>query len=237
MSRLFEELDYRVTELGALSLRRRASLTGGEDIYEVLLGSEYLMSSRFTVAETALATMGLAACPHRPLDVVVGGLGLGYTAKAALEHPRLSSLIVVDGLAEVIEWHRDGLLPLGRQLTFDPRSTLLHGDFFALCESAAGFDPRVPHREFDAILVDIDHSPTNLLHPDNARFYEQAGLERLRQHLKPRGIFALWSNDPPSEPFHSIFRSVFTDVSVEAIAFPALDGVRNDTNTLFIGRR
>ena len=69
------------------------------------------MSSRFTVAEIELARLGLAALGRADLDVVVGGLGLGYTAQAVLEHPRVRSLIVVDALAEVIEWHQQGLLP------------------------------------------------------------------------------------------------------------------------------
>ena len=64
--------------------------------------------------------------------MVVGGLGLGYTARAALENAAVRSLIVVDALAEVIEWHEQGLLPLGKELTGDPRCRLVHGDFFAM---------------------------------------------------------------------------------------------------------
>jgi spermidine synthase len=97
--------------------------------------------------------------PHR--DVVVGGLGLGYTAQAVLENPGVRSLIVVDALAEVIEWHQQGLLPLGKQLTDNPRCRFVNGDFFAMSHSADGFDPDAPGRRFDAGLVDIDHSPRN----------------------------------------------------------------------------
>ena len=113
MSVYFEELDYRPTPIGALSLRRRRSLSSGIDIYEIKLGDEYLMSSQFTAAEIELARLGLAALARGDLDVVVGGLGLGYTAQAVLEHARVRSLVVVDALAEVIEWHEQGLLPLG----------------------------------------------------------------------------------------------------------------------------
>ena len=108
MSVNFEELDFRPTPMGVLSLRRRRQLSTGIDIYEIKLGDEFLMSSLFTVAEIALARLGLAALRANDLDVVVGGLGLGYTAQAVLENPRVRSLIVVDALAEVIEWHERG---------------------------------------------------------------------------------------------------------------------------------
>src|ERR1700754_4128218 len=155
MSLYFEELDFRPTPMGALSLRRRRQLSTGIDVYEIKLGDEFLMSSLFTVAEIALARLGLAALQRADLDVIVGGLGLGYTAQAVLEDPRVRSLIVVDALGEVIEWHQQGLLPLGRELTGDPRCRLVHADFFALSESSEGFDAGAPGRRFDAVLVDI----------------------------------------------------------------------------------
>ena len=145
MSVNFEELDFRPTPMGVLSLRRRRQLSTGIDIYEIKLGDEFLMSSLFTAAEIELARLGLAALGGgRDLDVVVGGLGLGYTAQAVLENPGVRSLIVVDALAEVIEWHEQGLLPLGKQLTGDPRCRLVHGDFFAMTHSGEGYDPDAP---------------------------------------------------------------------------------------------
>ena len=90
MSVNFEELDFRPTPIGVLSLRRRRQLSTGIDIFEIKLGDEFLMSSLFTRAEIELARLGLAATHSRTsqggLDVVVGGLGLGYTAQAVLEH-------------------------------------------------------------------------------------------------------------------------------------------------------
>ena len=104
MSLSFEELDFRPTAMGVLSLRRRRLPATEIDIYEIKLGDEYLMSSRFTAAEIELARLGLAALPReKHLDVVVGGLGLGYTVVAVLENPSVRSLIVVDALSEVIE--------------------------------------------------------------------------------------------------------------------------------------
>jgi spermidine synthase len=235
MSVYFEELDFRPTPMGALSLRRRRQLSTGVDIYEIKLGDEFLMSSLFTVAEIALARLGLGALDRTNLDVVVGGLGLGYTAQAVLEDSRVRSLIVVDALAEVIEWHERGLLPLGKNLTADPRCRLVHGDFFALSHAAAGLDPQTPGRRFDAVLVDIDHSPANLLHPAHALLYQPEGLRRLAQHLHPGGVFALWSNDPPDETFTAALASVFAAPEAQVVTFDNALQDRDESNTVYIG--
>jgi len=235
MSVYFEELDFRPTAMGVLSLRRRRSLTSDADIFEIKLGDEFLMSSAFTVAEIELARLGLAALARPDLDVVVGGLGLGYTAVAALENPQLRSLIVVDALAEVIEWHQQGLLPLGKQLTADPRCRLVHGDFFAMSDSPDGFDSRTPGRRFDAVLVDIDHSPTNLLHPRHAALYTPEGLARLVAHLNPGGVFALWSNDPPDQAFSAVLAGAFATSVAHVVAFDSLQGERDVSNTVYVG--
>ena len=132
MGALFEELDHRTTPLGEISLRRRHDPSLDVDVFEAKLDDEFLMSSLFTVAEIALADLGLAAVGGDALDVVVGGLGLGYTAQAALADDRVRSLHVIEGLDEVIAWHRRGLLPLSGSLTGDERCHLHHGDFFAL---------------------------------------------------------------------------------------------------------
>src|SRR5450432_3932759 len=122
MSALFEELDYRETPIGAISLRRRRELSLGVDIFEIKLGDEFLMSSLFTASEIALARLGLAELPEPNLDVVVGGLGLGYTAQAVLEHRSVKSLVIVEALEAVIDWHENGMLPLGQTLAADSRS-------------------------------------------------------------------------------------------------------------------
>jgi spermidine synthase len=235
MSVYFEELDFRPTPMGVLSLRRRRQLSTGVDVYEIKLGDEFLMSSLFTVAEIGLARLGLAALQRPDLDVVVGGLGLGYTAQAVLEEQRVRSLIVVDALAEVIEWHERGLLPLGETLTADTRCRLVHGDFFALSASAAGLDPQTPRRRFDAVLVDIDHSPANLLHPSHAALYHPDGLKKLAGHLHPGGVFALWSNDPPDQAFKAALADVFATSDAHVVSFDNPLQDRDASNTVYIG--
>ena len=131
------------------------------------------------------------------LHVLVGGLGLGYTADAVLGYEAVSSLTVVEYLAPLIEWHEAGILPLARRLADDPRCRFVEGNFFALARGAGGFDPEAPGRRFDGIFLDIDHSPDFHLNPSHADFYSAGGLSRLQRNLAPGGIFALWSNDPP----------------------------------------
>jgi len=87
------------------------------------------------------------------------------------------------------------------------------GDFFALAASKKGFDPDAPARRFDAILVDIDHSPDLLLNPQNAAFYQPTGLKRLAAHLLPGGVFGLWSNEVPDEAFTQRLTAVFAEAA------------------------
>src|SRR5690606_21167261 len=150
--------------IGVVSLRRRVDASTGDDVFEVKLDDDFLMSSLFTAAEVELARIALAHAPDRPLDVVVGGLGLGYTAAAVLDDDRVARLDVIDALSPVIDWHRAGLVPLGPRLTGDPRCRLVHGDFFALSLDPSGTEAG-SERLVDAVIVDIDHSPRHLLHP------------------------------------------------------------------------
>ena len=208
---IFEELDFQITPIGELVLRRRRIPKLGElDVYEVKLGEDFLMSSLFHEAERQLSKLGLAALEKEDLDVVVGGLGLGYTAAAALEDPRVRSLVVIEYLAPVIEWHRDGVVPLGETLTGDQRCRLTQADFFALSRDVeTSFDPKNPEKKHDAILLDIDHTPTNVLHQTNVRFYTEEGLKELARHLKPDGVFALWADGEPEASFADRLGAVF----------------------------
>jgi spermidine synthase len=236
MSSDFEELDFRQTPLGELILRRRRMLSlGGLEVYEVKLGDAFLMSSLFHTVEERLADLGLAALSFPELDVVVGGLGLGYTAVAALKNPAVRSLVVVEALEAVIDWHVRGMVPLGTRLTEDPRCRLLHADFFALAASGAtGFDPRRP--KFHAVLLDIDHSPRDLLHARHAAFYQPEGLRSLATHLHRGGVFALWSDEAPDEAFLEQLDEVFSQVAAHVVSFenPILEA--QSSSTVYVAR-
>ena len=236
MNPFFEELDYRKTRLGELVLQRRRVLAlDGAEAFEVKLNGEYLMSSLFYAAEAELARVGLGALSGTGWDVVVGGLGLGYTAAAALDFPQVARLIVVEALEPVIDWHRRGLVPNGRKLTDDPRCAYLNADFFALARGS-GFDPEQSGRRWDAVLLDVDHTPSQLLNPAHADFYSVAGLRRLKDFLKPGGVFAMWSNDEPDAAFLDILRKAFGNAEGRACVFDnPLTGAKS-ANGLYLAR-
>jgi spermidine synthase len=236
VSARFEELGWSPTPIGEISLRRRLDTVTGVDIFEVKLGDEFLMSSMFTIAEIELARMALDRLDGSELDVVVGGLGLGYTAQAVLEDQRISELIVVETLEPVIDWHRRGLVPVGPALTSDARCRFVHGDFFAMTDDA-GFDPGSPNRLFDAVILDIDHSPRHLLADDSADFYGADGTLRLATHLRPGGVFALWSNDPPEDEYLGILSTVFVDIAAHVVRFPNPLQDREATNTVYLATK
>jgi spermidine synthase len=234
VSARFAELDARETPMGLISLRRRRDSRTGADIFEVKLDDDFLMSSLYTVAEIELARLALARLPGEVLDVVVGGLGLGFTAMAVLDDPRVRSLIVIEALGEVIEWHERELIPAGARLMADPRCSLVQGDFFALA-GGPGLDPGAPQRRFDAVVVDIDHSPFQHLHSSHAAFYTTDGLRVLASHLKPGGCFSLWSNDPPVPGFTALLDEVFTDVEGVLVTFPNPLQDRDASNSVYLG--
>ena len=233
----FEELDYRHTPIGALSLRRRYEPRLDKDLYEIKLDDEFLMSSGFTASEEALGHLGTAAAPNTRPAILVGGLGLGFTARAVLEEARVAECLVIEFLGPVIEWHRRGYLPLGAALTRDPRCRLVQGDFFALSKHPDGFDPAAPGRRFDAILVDIDHSPDAHLDARSVDFYDPAGLTALARHLAPDGVFGLWSNDPPDDAFVARLASVFPSAHAEPVTFPNHFQQRATTQSVPLARR
>ncbi|MCI0383762.1 spermidine synthase [Streptomyces sp. CNQ085] len=241
MSTRFEEIDWRPTPMGDISLRRRRDPVTGREVYEVKLGDEFLMSSLFTAGETELARLGLAALPEdgtgagAGLDVAVGGLGLGHTARAVLEDQRVRSLVVVEALPDVIRWHEEKLVPLGGELVSDRRCRLVRGDFFERAAGTGGLDPERPGGRLHAVLLDVDHSPRHVLHPGHAPFYGEAGLRALSEHLHPGGVFALWSDDPPDEDFTAVLARVFATAEAHVVRFgnPYRPG-EESANTVYV---
>ena len=242
MSFRFEELDYQETPLGPISLRRRSEpMLAGTVIYEVKLDDEFLMSSLFTDAEVQLGRLWLPVLDdvyQQDLDIVVGGLGLGYTAAAVLQYESVGSLKVIELMQPVIDWHRRELVPLGRELTSDPRCTLVHADFFELAGNAScGFDPTDPERLVHGILLDIDHSPAHWLNQGNSAFYTETGLRQLARKLHPGGVFGLWSNDAPDAAFMALLDAVFHSAESHVVSFPNPYTGRQSSNTVYLGCR
>jgi spermidine synthase len=229
-----QELGFEKTPLGELTLRRRVeTLLGDQEVFEVRLGDEYLMSSLFNQSERELANLGLAPLEGE-LDVVIGGLGLGFTAAEALKNDKVGRLLVIDLFQAVIDWHEQGLVPLGDVITSDPRCELRRGDFFELARS--GFDPSAPDRKFDAVLVDIDHSPKHFLASRNQSFYTADGLASVRDQLKLGATFALWSNDPADLEFTENLRQAFGSATAHNIEFPNPYTNSSSVNSVYVAR-
>ncbi len=206
----FEILAYEQTELGVLCLRRRELLCEpGTMVTEVTLNHEFLMSSYLTASERALSEIALQRHPGADLRVLVGGLGLGYTARAALESDRVAACEVVEYLPQVIGWLEQGLVPLSEELNADERLRVTQGDIY---QRLAG----PPQQTYDLILIDVDHSPDENLGTANSNFYTTAGLKLARHHLAEGGMLGVWSY-AESSPFADAMRNVFPDVRIEPV--------------------
>ena len=234
---MFESLGHEDTPHGVLRLWRRHDLRLGVDVFEVKLDDEYLMSSLFPQSEIALADLALERLDGDELAVVVGGLGLGFTANAVLADDRVAELLVVEASGAVVGWHREGLVPGADELVGDPRARLEQDDFFARATSTDGFDPVAPGRRFDAVLVDIDHTPQHHLDDTHHEFYTRSGLAATVAHLRPGGVFGFWSDGPPIDDFTDLLREVLTEVEAVDVPFenPLTGGTSHDTIYLGTG--
>ena len=207
-----EILAYESTPLGLLCLRRRELLARpGTIVTEVTLNHEFLMSSLHTDSERALARTALQTHAGNDLRVLVGGLGLGYTAREALLSDRVAKVEVVELLPQVIDWLKCGLVPLAPELNDEPRLAVTQGDVYRRLAAP-------PEELFDLILIDVDHSPEERLSEGSLSFYTAAGLQLARQHLTSGGILAVWSYAEDS-PFTDALRAVFAQVRVERVTF------------------
>ncbi|NOZ41473.1 MAG: spermidine synthase [Planctomycetes bacterium] len=213
-----EILAYESSPLGPLCLRRRELLSQpGTFVTEVTLNHEFLMSSLYTDSERVLAqtAFDIHADGDR-LRVLVGGLGLGYTAREALLSDRVAQVEVVELLPQVIDWLARGLVPLSSELLSsklndEPRLVITQGDIY---QRLAG----PPDERFDAILIDVDHSPDERLGTESVSFYTAAGLQTARQHLAPGGVLAIWSY-AESSPFADALHEVFAHVRIEPVTY------------------
>jgi len=241
MTFVFEEIDYQETPRGAISLRKRSEPRLDNIIlYEVKMNEEFLMSSLFVEAEVQLSKLGLAKFGNKDIDVVVGGLGLGYTAQAALAFDNVKSLCVVDVMAPVIEWHEKGLVPLGEELTNDERCRYALGDFFEFATAdntnfdGTKSDLETGPNKVHAVLLDIDHTPSYWLNPENSRFYSTESLNAMKRKIHKGGVFGLWSDEKPDEQFVAVLESVFEKVETHMVYFPNPYTGEQSSNSVYI---
>jgi spermidine synthase len=200
-------------------------------VYEVHIDGALLMSSVSPLSERLLAIRAAAAHKgDKPLRILIGGLGLGYTAQAALEGDKVDIVRVIDRMDFVMGWLKEGLLPLSKALCEDERVEFVQGDVYG--------DLMGPATEkWDLILVDVDHSPVMPLDPASLPFYTPEGQARVREHLAPGGILAVWSAHNNDE-FADVLSEVYSEAWREHIEWSVpFDGGADDLhNVLFLAR-
>jgi len=200
-----EILAYENTDLGVLCLRRRSLLSRpGIVITEINFDHELLMNSYDTASERSLASEALARHSGQGLSVLVGGLGLGYTANEVLQSERVRRDDVIEYLPEVVGFLRDGLIPLAPELEGDSRFSVR--DVYATLAAA-------PQEHFDLVLIDVDHSPDEHLGSANQSFYTRSGFAKAKRHLAPGGLLAVWSY-AESSPFVDALQATFEGVEI-----------------------
>lgn len=197
-------------------------------VTEVTLNHLFLMSSTNTVSERALATLALEMAGGDALNLLVGGLGLGYTAAEALASSRVAKVEAIEFLPQVIDWLDRDLFPLASTLKGDNRFSVTQGDVYALLAGP-------PDQTWDLILIDVDHAPDAPLTPASLPLYTEQGLQAAKEHLRPGGILAVWSAEE-NLAFADTLRAVFSEVRVEPVTFTNLLIDQELTDWIFLAR-
>jgi spermidine synthase len=208
--RNLEILAYEDTELGPLCLRRRELLSEpGTVVTEVTLNHEFLMSSYNTDSERAISNRSADIHGGSDLKALVGGFGLGYTARELLKDQRVTSVEVIEYLPQVLQWLRDGLIPLSDELNGAADLRLTSGDVYQHLMAQ-------PEQEYDLIVIDVDHSPADQLGSEEHAFYTSGGLKLARRHLADGGVLAVWSY-AESSSFSEAMNLTFGTTHVEPV--------------------
>jgi len=226
----FQELDVQDTPLGELVLRRRKPICLPDTwVHEVTLAGRFLMSNLVHDSEDALADLALRRLTGSGWRVLVGGLGLGHTAAAALAWKEVAQVEVAELLPAVIAWHRRGLVPLAEELTSSERCRIVEADAFALVRDSAP-------ASWDAVLIDIDDSPEHLLDPAHEAFYAEDGLRSAQRALAPNGVLAIWTAGEEVPEFTEHLGRVFDRVEVEVVCFDNPLFMREERNAIYLAR-
>ncbi len=208
-------------ERGEIALARRG------DVTELIVNGAFAMDTVHTATERALATLALERLTGTDLRVLVGGLGLGFTARALLDDPRVTRVEVVELHALLVEWARVGLVPPLAGLLDDPRIAVTVGNVLDVV-------PALPHGRLDAVLLDVDNGPGFLIHERNTEVYRGQFLAAAVRALVPGGMVAFWSADPSPELAEEL--AAVADAT-EAVTLDVERDGRAFTYTVYLGRR
>jgi spermidine synthase len=200
---------------GSLRLKRR----GAE--FSIMLGDNELMNSRLSGSEQALATLSCERMRSRPGPrVLIGGLGMGFTLRAALAALDPQALVVVAELVPaVVAWARGPMADLHGSSLTDSRVTIVEMDVGRLIHEARA--------SYDAILLDVDNGPDGLTRNANDALYNKAGLNAAREALRPGGVLAVWSSGPDQGFTENLRRAGFSVEEIKARANGKRGGARH----------
>jgi spermidine synthase len=202
----FTEIARAESPRGEVVLRQRR-VRNGPAVLELRANGIFVMDTAETSTEVALAAEALAAIAD-PRDVVIGGLGLGFTLEAVLADPRVEHVTVVEIEEALIGWLRDGTVPHGQALLADRRVKMVNADLaMAVVEARSSYD---------LLLLDVDNGPGYLVHDANGSLYEPEFLRRCRAILNPGGLVAIWSAAEAPE-LAATMRAVFDHVEQRAL--------------------
>ena len=193
--------------------------------FSIMAGAIELMSSRLSGSEKALATLACERLKDRPRPhVLIGGFGMGFTLRAALENLGPTAQVTVGELVpEIIDWARGPMAHLSGDCLKDPRLTIALGDVGDLIRSG--------RQSYDAILLDVDNGPEGLSRAENDRLYNDSGLAAARRALRPGGILAVWSS-ARDERFTKRLRKAGYDV--EEVRVRATGGKRGARHVIWM---
>jgi spermidine synthase len=201
-------------------------LSRRDGAYSLSVGGQELMTSRVHGSEEALARLACAAIEEKKTPrVLVGGLGFGYTLRAALDHlPRGAAVVVCEVFVSLLGWNRGLLAHLAGRPLEDRRVTAVRADVQTLLDG---------RQRFDAVLLDVDNGPQGFTLRSNDSLYTAEGLARLSRSLTARGVLAVWSSSASPE-FQRRLRKAGFETWAESV--PTRQGGKR-RDTIFLGRR
>ena len=203
------------------------SLHTHDGTYVIRVDGRELMSTRHAASEERLAEVACAPFTTKKApQVLIGGLGLGFTLRKALETlPATAKVVVAELVPAVVEWNKKPAYNLAASELADRRTRIVLGDVGTLIAKSSG--------EFDAIMLDADNGTTAMSSIGNRKLYEEVGLAQVMAALKPEGVVVYWSAQ--EEPmFKKRMAKAGFDVKVEKARLHSTSGGKH---TLLIGRR
>ena len=217
-------LDWPTIETGRVGNSEFILGRLGDD-WVVRVDERILMTNRVHHSEIQLAEIA-TEMSHDPRSVLIGGLGLGYTLRAALDRmPANSQVTIAELVPELVDWNRRLLQHLNDSPLDDPRCEVIIGDVFDVIAKSK--------RKFDVIILDVDNGPQNLSQAKNQRLYGDAGTLALYEALEPEGVLAVWSAGPSAKYAHRLRRFGF---ETEVVKTPARTGGLS-WHVLFLGKK